>query len=48
MPIIDGFFIYLIGTYYWTSFIFIALIALAIVLIILHNKKVDKLNKSEQ
>ena len=40
--------IYLIGTYYWTSFIFIALIALAVVIIILHNKKVDKLNKSEQ
>ena len=35
--------IYLIGTYYWTSFIFVALIALAVVLIILHNKKVDKL-----
>lgn len=33
--------IYLIGTYWYTAFIFIALIALAIILIIRHNRMID-------
>lgn len=35
--------IYLIGTYWWTAFIFVALLAVAVVLIVLYNKGKIKL-----
>lgn len=34
--------IYLMGSWWWTSFIFAALIAAGIVMIVLYNKRADK------
>ena len=37
--------IYLIGTFYWTVFIYIALIAVVIILIYLYNRRMNKIEK---
>ena len=37
--------VYLIGTFYWTVFIYIALIAVVIVLIYLYNRRMNKIEK---
>ena len=37
--------VYLIGTFYWTVFIYIALIAVVIILIYLYNRRMNKIEK---
>ena len=38
---LTGTVVYLVGSWWWTVFIFLALVALAVGLIILYNKKKD-------
>ena len=45
---IVGTMIYLIGSWWWTSFIFVGLIVIAIVLIILNNKGIIKFKKKNE